>query len=153
MKLTYIKDAQSTKPADSIELLHINQEKEYDIPIRIIAILFDKYLKKFNLEDKQKSNEYNEKKKIINQFEKVMSCIRFEIIDTKEIFKTNKDNLSVLMDISASVNFVSEFETLLDNYLDIMEFSMLNVQIKDNSTNQEIEIPEFINNIFKDIKR
>ena len=82
-----------------------------------------------------------------------MSCIRFEIIDTKEIFKANKDNLSVLMDISASVNFVSEFETLLDNYLDIMEFSMLNVQIKDNSTNQEIEIPEFINNIFKDIKR
>lgn len=112
-----------------IKIGHANLYSTHDLLIRIIAKLFDRSLDEMESKGSH-DKEYDNKRKFIDRFEKVMSCVRFEVIDTKEIFKENRDNLDILMGIKESINIEVEFKKLLDKYLDVMDIKHIKVEIE-----------------------
>lgn len=162
MKLKYPKGTTiSGSECLDIRIGHVNTYNSQDLLIRIVAKLLDESLAKLENNGGQ-SKEYDKKLKIIDQFEKIMACIRYEVTDTKEIFKANKDNLDILMEIKASVNLEVEFGKLLEKYIDIMKIKRINVEIQyfvkltEKKDFEEIdtisfdELPRLIRSVFEE---
>ena len=115
-----------------IDIEVYDKKQTYDILIKIVGGLFLKFKEKFNEIDFKENEQYINNKNIINQFEKVMSCIKFEINDKKDMFKDNNDNLNLLMNISESINLTREFQKLLDNYLKVMKSDYIQIEIDES---------------------
>ncbi|MFT8351875.1 hypothetical protein [Clostridium saccharoperbutylacetonicum] len=131
MKLKYPKDPAVNKPiSKSINVELFEKDQKYDAVIKIVGTLFSQCKDKLNESNYEGDKGYTNSKKIINQFEKVMSCIRYEITEKKDIFKDNKDNLNLLMEISESINLSKEFQKLLDDYLDVMNKKSFEINIE-----------------------
>lgn len=88
--LSIIKD---NKNKSSIKVnINCNLNRKYDFEMRIVLILLDDVMKNENNE-----NNFNKRKEFIEKLESVVNCIRFELMDFKDIFKENKDNLDIVM--------------------------------------------------------
>ncbi|MZK50962.1 hypothetical protein [Clostridium beijerinckii] len=160
MKLKYPKEStessENKSKSDIINIQLFDNNEEYDGVIKIVGKLFNQCKDKLNNDTNiERDGDYTNNKKIINQFDNVMSCIRFEISEKKDIFKDNKDNLNLLMEISESIDLVDEFKKLLDLYLKVMNINIIQIEIdkeqvkitnsaekKDNSNNSAEENPE-----------
>lgn len=129
MKLKYPKEfTESTENESKSDIINIqlfDNNEEYDGVIKIVGKLFNQCKDKLN----ETNGDYTNNKKIINQFEKVMSCIRYEISEKKDIFKDNKDNLNLLMEISESIDLALELKELLDLYLKVMNINIIQIEI------------------------
>lgn len=146
MKLKYPKEFTKIKENESVpNIINVqlfDENQKYDSVIKIVGTLFAQCKDKLNESNFERDNDYTNNKNIINQFEKVMSCIRYEISEKRDIFKDNKDNLNLLMEISESIDLVREFEKLLDNYLKVMNIDSIEIEIDDNT-----ELPDGISEI------
>lgn len=133
MKLKYPNDSTESNENESelgvINIQLFNKKDEYDGVIKIVGKLFNQCKDKLNETNFERDGDYTNNKKIINQFDKVMSCIRFEISEKKDIFKDNKDNLNLLIEISESIDLVGEFKKLLDLYLKVMNINIIQIEI------------------------
>lgn len=136
---------------DIIDIEVYDKKQTYDVLIKIVGGLFLKFKEKFNEIDFKENEQYINNKNIINQFEKVMSCIRFEINDKKDMFKDNNDNLNLLMNISESINLTREFKKLLDDYLKVMKIDYIQIEIDESEVEMNNDVIDFNNYVNADI--
>ncbi|CAI3212445.1 hypothetical protein [Clostridium neonatale] len=120
--LSIIKD---NKNKSSIKVnINCNLNRKYDFEMRIVLILLDDVMKNENNE-----NNFNKRKEFIEKLESVVNCIRFELMDFKDIFKENKDNLDIVMTFKSSTKLDDEFENLIKKYLEYKKCDYFNVSI------------------------
>lgn len=110
--------------------INCNLNREYDFEMRIALILLDDIMKSGNNE-----NNFNKRKEFIEKLESFINCIRFELMDFKDIFKENKDNLDIVMTFKSSINLEKEFEDLIKKYLEYKNGSSFKVNIKRRNVN------------------
>ena len=55
-------------------------------------------------------------KSIIDNFERVVKCIRYEILDLKDIFNSNIDNFTLIVDLTNSVDLNNELIDLINKF-------------------------------------
>ncbi|GFP77439.1 hypothetical protein [Clostridium fungisolvens] len=108
-----------------IEDKMISDEENHDLYIlqKIIASMFKKY--KEDLSSKELDYE---QKDIISKFERVIKCIRYQVIDIKDLYKKFDDNLELLLELSEVVSIRQSIQDLLDEYFTIYKINKLQIK-------------------------
>jgi hypothetical protein len=108
----------------------ISNVGNYDLEMiqKIVAGMFKKY--KEDLPNKKRQNESfaDEPKEIILKFEKVIRCIRYQVVDMKEFYKNFDDNLELLVEISEVSSIRQALNNLLEEYLNIYKVEILKIK-------------------------
>ncbi|BCZ47317.1 hypothetical protein psyc5s11_33840 [Clostridium gelidum] len=127
----------------------ISNVENYDLEIiqKIVAGMFKKYKEDLPNKKRQNENFADEQKEIISKFEKVIRCIRYQVVDMKEFYKNFDDNLELLVEISEVSSIRQALNNLLEEYLKIYKIEILKIKCigKKNDSSKEEKISKYFN--------
>lgn len=103
----------------------ILSEANYDLEMiqKIVASMFKKYKEDLSNKKPYNENSVDKQKEIILKFEKVIRCIRYQVVEMKDFYKNFDDNLELLVEISEVSSIRQSLHNLLEEY-----FSLYNVE-------------------------
>lgn len=120
----------------------ISNEETYEIDMiqKIVASMFKKYKEDFSNKMFQDEYSIDEQKNIISKFEKVIKCIRYQVMDIKEFYKKYDDNLELLVELSEVSSIKKSLENLVNEYLSLYKKEKLKIACitKENDKSKEI---------------
>lgn len=101
--------------------------ENYDLEVlqKIIANMFKKYKEDLSNKDLDYANSIDEQKDIISKFERVIKCIRYQVIDIKDLYRKFDDNLELLVELSEVVSIRQSIQYLVDEYFRMYKIEKL----------------------------
>ncbi|MBU3071935.1 hypothetical protein [Clostridium estertheticum] len=122
---------------ETVKLLEIedvvvdnNKNYVFDATQKIVAAMFKSYKRDLYNSKEQGGNQIEEKKKIVLDFEKVMKCIRYEILGAKSFFDKIDDNLELLMELCEVISTREALAELIEKYLKMYNKKSLLIYFK-----------------------
>ncbi|MNP50624.1 hypothetical protein D3C76_1448990 [compost metagenome] len=132
-----------------------NKQNTYELTNKVIAVLFKEFRE--NIESCETVSLTN-KKKVLKGFEKVIKCLRREILGIRNLYEKQEDNIEVLIELSEILDIKLEFEELFNEYKNICSEEieiMVNVNVSSEIQKFKLEkernIPDGIKIKFLDI--
>ncbi|MBW9151449.1 hypothetical protein [Clostridium estertheticum] len=114
----------------------LNVEKyELDILQKIVANMFKKYKDDLSNEELNYEHSIDEQKEIISKFERVIKCIRYQVIDIRDLYRKFDDNLELLVELSEVVSIKQSIEELVDEYFRIYKINKLRIKFRIETKN------------------
>lgn len=114
---------------------------ELDILQKIVANMFKKYKEDLPYEALHYEHSIDEQKHIISRFERVIKCIRYQVIDIKDLYEKFDDNLELLVELSEVSSIRQSIQDLVDEYFRIYKVKKLKIKcsISTNKAKEKIE--------------
>ena len=114
---------------------------ELDILQKIVANMFKKYKDDISNEELNYEHSIDERKDIISKFERVIKCIRYQVIDIKDLYRKFDDNLELLVELSEVVSIKQSIQELVDEYIRFYKSEGLRIRfsIETNSITERLK--------------
>jgi ribosomal protein S17E len=109
--------------------INLNVEN-YDLEMiqKIVASMFKKYKEDISNKNFHNQNSVDEQKETILKFEKVIRCIRYQVLNMKDFYGKFDDNLELLIEISEVSSIRQSLHNLLEEYFKIYKIEKLKVK-------------------------
>ena len=123
-------DQKDNKKVIEIEDRIISNIENYDLEMiqKIVACMFKKYKEDLPNKKRQNENFADEQKEIILKFEKVIRCIRYQVVDMKAFYKKFDDDIELLVEISEVSSIRQALNNLLEEYLKLYKIEILKIE-------------------------
>lgn len=125
-------------------LVDSNSRYYLDATQKIVATIFKSYKEELDNNREYGSSLYAEKKMLVAKFEKVMKCLRYEILGIENFLKKIDDDLELLNEMSEVISIKEAVEELVVEYLKIYKKKSMVIYIKHIEDSKEIVLKEVI---------
>jgi hypothetical protein len=96
--------------------INSSENNKYELTNKVIARLFKEFREVADSSDKI---SVTNKKEILTSFEKVIKCIRREVLGIKNLYEKQEDNIEILVELSETLDIKAEFDNLFKVYKNI----------------------------------